>query len=245
MATSPSPSMNKNAPSISSQYFISPDVQEQVAAAVFQILNEDGGRIGTGVFFTEKLAVTSTHCLSAKQQQGEESVRIVQKEEEFDVRVVASDSESDCAILELPPHQPDRPYLHSWEGDETKLRGHNEFVVASFRVGFDPYPTQLGFAKAPISVVSSDVKHIMYCCATFAGGSGAPIVHKDGGLLGFHRCTANTARQITGMLREPTLDTCVTVVDNSQTHGCEQMCYGLLMSEVKKLRDSILKTRRS
>ena len=48
-------------------YFISPQAQNMVRAAVFYIIDEDSNGVGVGVFFSKSKAVTADHNLTASQ----------------------------------------------------------------------------------------------------------------------------------------------------------------------------------
>ena len=51
-------------------YFISPQAQAMVRAAVFYIMDEDNIGVGVGVFFSKSKAVTADHNLTLSQGVG-------------------------------------------------------------------------------------------------------------------------------------------------------------------------------
>ncbi len=55
-------------------YFISPQAQNMVRAAVFYIMDEDSNGAGVGVFFSKSKAVTADHNLIASQVVGTQVV---------------------------------------------------------------------------------------------------------------------------------------------------------------------------
>ena len=55
-------------------YFISPQAQDMVRAAVFYIVDEDNNGVGVGVFFSKSKAVTADHNLTASQLVGTQVV---------------------------------------------------------------------------------------------------------------------------------------------------------------------------
>ena len=55
-------------------YFISPQAQNMVRAAVFYIIDEDSNGVGVGFFFSKSKAVTADHNWSASQVVGTQVV---------------------------------------------------------------------------------------------------------------------------------------------------------------------------
>ena len=55
-------------------YFISPQAQNMVRAAVFYIMDEDSNGVGVGVFFSKSKAVTANHNLTANHDVGSQVV---------------------------------------------------------------------------------------------------------------------------------------------------------------------------
>ena len=55
-------------------YFISPQAQSMVRAAVFYIMDEDSNGVGVGVFFSKSKAVMADHNLTASQVVGTQVV---------------------------------------------------------------------------------------------------------------------------------------------------------------------------
>ncbi|CAK4339147.1 unnamed protein product [Aphanomyces euteiches] len=159
-------------------YVVSPIVREDVKKATFVVLDESTRR--------KHVAVTCDSNLAKDQKVGQ-NLSILLNGVKIQVVLRARHFDLSLAFLESPTRQ---PYLFPWRGDPKELVPRWDLVLATFQVGADdyqgPYKGELAFTPTPSIVLGRDNVHIMHSCPVFPGNSGAPLILKDGRLVGIH-----------------------------------------------------------
>ncbi|KAL0052530.1 hypothetical protein WJX82_003467 [Trebouxia sp. C0006] len=218
-------------------YFISPQAQNLVRAAVFYIIDQDRNGVGVGVFFSKSKAVTADHNLTASQVVGTKVVmQIPELHEELTMTVSARDTEMDYAILQSST---DHAYLPVYDDPPEQLVGA-DLVLAGYCIGIEEYAPmfsrRLGFTKADTITLSNHNNHLFFRCTTFAGDSGAALILMDGCLVGIHQEAVNALRErlqhaklVKDMLSEVELS-----IDAVVNRGVAQGCCALLSSVFAK-----------
>ncbi|CAK4624817.1 hypothetical protein AeMF1_008135 [Aphanomyces euteiches] len=137
-------------------------------------------------FYDHYLAVTCDSNLAKDQKVGQ-YLSILLNGVKIQVVLRARHFDLNLAFLESPTRQ---PYLFPWRGDPKELVPRWDLVLATFQVGADdyqgPYKGELAFTPTPSIVLGRDNVHIMHSCPVFPGNSVAPLILKDGRLVGIH-----------------------------------------------------------
>lgn len=218
-------------------YFISPQAQNMVRAAVFYIMDEDSNGVGVGVFFSKSKAVTTDHNLNASQVVGTQVVvQIPELHEQLTMAVSARDTEMDYAILQSST---DHAYLPVYGDPPEQLLGA-DLVLAGYCIGIEEYAPmfsrRLGFTKADTITLSNHNNHLFFRCTTFAGDSGAALILMDGCLVSIHQEAVNALRERLqhAKLVKDRLSEVELSIDAVVSGGVAQGCCALLSSVFAK-----------